>query len=111
MRDIVAAIIEDDIDARLTPTLHAISLRVAPGQLDKSDMVEVQQSTLIALWRYAEKRAPEVTGRLLTTAELAARLQLSPKTVRRRAKAGQLTPIRFGGRGRGALRWPVEAAR
>ena len=49
--------------------------------------------------------APGAAGELLTTAQLAARLQVSPKTVRRRAKAGELTPVRLGERGRSALRW------
>jgi excisionase family DNA binding protein len=52
--------------------------------------------------------APGAAGELLTTAELAARLQVSPRTLRRRAKAGQLEPVRLGKRGRAALRWPAR---
>lgn len=55
--------------------------------------------------------APGAGGELLTTAQLAARLQVSPRTIRRMMKAGKLRPERMGARGRGALRWPAEAAR
>ena len=47
---------------------------------------------------------------LLTTAQLAERLDVSPRTVRRRQAAGQLAPAQPGARGRAAL-WPTEAAR
>jgi excisionase family DNA binding protein len=49
--------------------------------------------------------APGASGQLLTTRQLAERLQLSPRTVRRKVKAGELTPVRLGARGRGAVRW------
>jgi excisionase family DNA binding protein len=47
---------------------------------------------------------PERRG-LLTTAEMAERLQVTPKTVRRLGKAGKLDPVRLGARGRSAIRW------
>ena len=52
--------------------------------------------------------APGAGGELLTTAQMAARLQIAPKTLLRRAKKGQLEPIRLGQRGRGALRWAAR---
>jgi hypothetical protein len=39
---------------------------------------------------------------------MAARLQIAPKTLLRRAKKGQAEPIRLGQRGRGALRWAAQ---
>jgi hypothetical protein len=52
--------------------------------------------------------APGAGGELLTTRQMAARLQLSPRTLLRRAKAGKAEPIRFGERGRGAVRWAAR---
>ncbi|MDO8474583.1 MAG: helix-turn-helix domain-containing protein [Candidatus Rokubacteria bacterium] len=49
--------------------------------------------------------APGANGEMLTTAEMAKRLQLSTRTVLRKVKAGELKPERFGKRGPGALRW------
>lgn len=68
-------------------------------------------ATATALATIGPALAPGAGGQLLTTQELAERLQLSPRTVRRRAKAGQLEPVRLGKRGRGALRWNGEAGR
>jgi excisionase family DNA binding protein len=58
-----------------------------------------------ALAAVAAQAAPGVNGQLLTTAELAARLRISPRTIRRKVKTGELTPVRLGARGRGAVRW------
>jgi hypothetical protein len=52
--------------------------------------------------------APGAGGEFLTTAQMAARLQIAPKTLLRRAKKGQAEPIRLGQRGRGALRWAAQ---
>jgi excisionase family DNA binding protein len=54
---------------------------------------------------------PEARGALLTTQQLADRLQVSTRTVRRRAKRGELEPVRLGERGRAALRWTGGAGR
>lgn len=61
--------------------------------------------TLAAAVTLKRTLAPGARGEMLTTAEMADRLQLSTKTVLRKVKAGQLKPERFGKRGRGALRW------
>lgn len=58
-----------------------------------------------ALAAVAPLTTPEARGALLTTQQLADRLQVSTRTVRRRAKRGELQPVRMGGRGRAALRW------
>lgn len=55
---------------------------------------------------------PGAGGRLLTTAELADRLDVSSKTILRRAKRGQLgQPVRRAKRGPKAFGWPAAAAR
>jgi hypothetical protein len=51
----------------------------------------------------------EAHGAMLTTKQLANSLQVSPKTVLRRAKRGELNPLRLGQRGRAALRFTAEA--
>ena len=42
---------------------------------------------------------------LMTTAEMAERLNVSPRTVRNLGKAGKLEAVRLGKRGTGAIRW------
>jgi excisionase family DNA binding protein len=42
---------------------------------------------------------------LATTKEMAERLNVTPKTVRRLGKAGRLEAVRLGRRGPGAIRW------
>lgn len=42
---------------------------------------------------------------LSTTAEMAERLNNSPRTVRKLGKAGKLEAVRLGKRGSGAIRW------
>jgi excisionase family DNA binding protein len=54
--------------------------------------------------------APGAGGRLMTTAEMAAALGVTSKTVLRKRKDGELTAIQLGKRGRAALRWKIDAA-
>jgi hypothetical protein len=50
--------------------------------------------------------APERTGRLITTSEMAAKMGVTAATVRRKGKTGEIqAPLRLGRRGRAALRW------
>jgi hypothetical protein len=49
--------------------------------------------------------APSARGELLTTRQLADQMQISSRTLRRKAQRGELAPIRLGNRGRAALRW------
>jgi excisionase family DNA binding protein len=48
---------------------------------------------------------PEERQPLMTTQQMASRLQVSPKTVRKLGKAKKLDSIRLGQRGTGAIRW------
>jgi excisionase family DNA binding protein len=61
-----------------------------------------------ALAAVAAAAAPGADGRLLTTREMAAALHVSPKTVLRKRKAGELAAVQFGQRGRAALRWRAD---
>jgi hypothetical protein len=50
--------------------------------------------------------APGARGELLTTEQMAARLNIAPKTLLRRRARGQVKPaLQLGQRGRAALRW------
>ena len=54
----------------------------------------------------ASQIRPEMTGELLTTAQMAARLGIAPKTLLRQKASGKVTPAMIlGQRGRAALRW------
>ena len=59
----------------------------------------------LALAAVSRETVPGARGQLLTTSEMAERLGVSARTLRRRAKAGELEPVRLGQRGRAALRW------
>jgi hypothetical protein len=63
-------------------------------------------ATVQALAAALAHTAPGAGGALLTTAQMAARLQISPKALLRRKK--ELEPIRLGKRGRAALRWAAR---
>jgi hypothetical protein len=60
-----------------------------------------------ALAVLASATSPERTGRLLTSREMAERLQITERTLRRRRKRGELVPpVELGKRGRRvAVRW------
>jgi excisionase family DNA binding protein len=91
----------------LEQRLVELEARLAAGE----DLWTAYAEAATALAAIAPTLAPGQNGQLLTTAELAARLQISVRTLRRRAKSGQLEPVRLGQRGRAALRWPAEATR
>ena len=62
-------------------------------------------ASLTALLTVTARTMPGAAGELLTTAQMAARVGISPKTLLRRKKAGQVKPIQLGQRGRAAIRW------
>jgi hypothetical protein len=75
------------------------------GDHDRASWEEYLQLVSV-LAQLAMMTRPEASGRLLTTGELAYKLGVSPRTVLRRRKRGQLTPaVELGKRGRAALRW------
>jgi excisionase family DNA binding protein len=91
-------------EACLVERLAHLEAQVAAGN-EASWSAYCSTATLAAI---APVTQPGASGELLTTEQMADRLQLSPRTVRRRAQAGKLEPIRMGARGRGALRWPAR---
>ena len=71
----------------------------------------VYVATVMALTSALPHLAPGARGELLTTAEMAARLQVSPRTLLRRKARGQVTPaLQLGRRGRAAIRWAGDEA-
>jgi hypothetical protein len=67
--------------------------------------------TLQALTRLLEV-SPGRWDQLLTTKQMAARLNVSARTLLRKRRQGVVAPaIQLGERGRGALRWRREVAR
>ena len=91
-------------EARLVARLQSLDAKLTAG--NETAWPDYCQ-TAAALAAITPLTLPGASGQLLTTAQLAARMQVSPKTIRRRAKAGELEPVRMGKRGRGALRWPA----
>jgi len=79
-------------------------------QLDEAgewsrEFVEVTQALALVV---AQLRADP--GAWMTTREMAERLSIAPKTLRRKAKAGEIpAPMRLAKRGPGALRWRAQA--
>jgi hypothetical protein len=69
-------------------------------------------SAATALAAITRETEPGAGGRLMTTKELAETLDVTPKTIFRRAKKdGALQPVRRVGRGRRAVLWTAEAGR
>lgn len=93
---------------RLIERLERLAPRVAA---DEEGCWSAYCEAASALAAIAPVIAPGAGGQMLTTEQLAERLQISPKTLLRRAKKGQVQPLRLAARGRGALRWPAEAGR
>jgi hypothetical protein len=93
------ALVLAQAEKRLTERVIALGERLDSGE----DVWSSYVPTVDVLVRLiGDERRP-----LLTTKGLAEKLQLSPRTVRRLAKRGQLNaePVRLGARGRSAIRW------
>jgi hypothetical protein len=89
-------------ERRLRDRIEDLERRLEAGE----DRWREYGEALQALVAVAAQLAPEQSGRLMSTAELAAKLGVSAKTVLRRRKRGELTPaVQLGERGRAALRW------
>ena len=91
---------------RLLERLAELEARLGPG-LDSGAWIEYG-ALVQALAAIAPATAPGSNGELLTTEQLAARLQISERQIRRRTKDGKLKPVRLGAR---TVRWPAGAAR
>src|SRR5262245_23541028 len=80
-------------------------LETLADRLDRGD--ETAWPDFLATLTVLHSIVPEERRPLLTTKELAGRLGLAPKTVRRLGKRGDLGAVmeRFGKRGTGAIRW------
>ncbi len=91
-------------EARLVARLQQLDAKLAAG--DESAWSDYCQ-TAAALATVAPQTVPGADGAMLTTAEMAERLGITPKTLLRRAKRGAATPVRLGQRGRAAVRWPA----
>jgi hypothetical protein len=86
-----------EAERRLLARVRALGQRLDAGEDCWREYAEAV-GTLNALVP-AERRPLE------TTKQMAERLQVSPKTVRRLGKAGKLEDVRLGKRGTGAIRW------
>lgn len=100
-----AAVALAHAERRLVERLEQLAARVDAA--DEAAWDEYSR-TAAALAAIAKETAPGAHGELLTTRELADRLRLSPKVVRRKAARGELggvERIQLARRGPGALRW------
>jgi hypothetical protein len=93
-----------EAEARVVTRLRQLGVKLDGG--DESGWIEYAQLAA-ALAEIVPQTRPGAGGEYLTTEQLAERLQISTKTLRRRAKDGQVEPLRLGKRGSGALRWPA----
>jgi hypothetical protein len=93
---------------KLLARLEDLERRLDGGE----DVWAAYSDALRALVAITGQLAPEHGGPLLSTAELAQRLNVSPKTILRRKARGELRPaVVMGKRGRSALRWRGDEGR
>lgn len=89
-------------ERRLVERVHQLN---ETGQECSAEFVTVAQALALVVGQLREDR-----GELLTTAQAAERLNISPKTLRKRAAAGAIAaPVRLAKRGPSALRWRAQA--
>jgi excisionase family DNA binding protein len=91
------ALVLAEAERRLLARCQELGQRLDAGEDVWSTYVSTV-STLNAL-------VPVERRPLATTAEMAQRLNVTPRTIRRLGKAGKLEAVRFGKRGTGAIRW------
>jgi excisionase family DNA binding protein len=92
-----AALTLAEAEQRLLARCQKLGQRLDAGEDVWGDYI----ATIAAL---AAIIPPERRG-FMTTAEMAERLNVSPKTVRKLGKTGKLETVRLGKRGTGAIRW------
>jgi hypothetical protein len=93
-----------ETEARLVERLRQLGVKLAGG--DESGWVEYAHLAA-ALEAIAPQTLPGAGGEMLTTKQMASRLGINPRTLLRRAKRGEVSPVRLGQRGRAAVRWPA----
>ena len=93
-------------EGQLVEKLEALQNRVQAGEEGAWQELLQVTATLVAVH---QALSPERGGSLLTTAEMAARMGIAPKTLLKHKAAGRIRPAteHGGGRGRGGklLRW------
>jgi excisionase family DNA binding protein len=92
-----AALALAQAERRLLARCHALGQRVDAGE-DVWDQYVTAVAALTAL-------VPPERRPLITTGEMAQRLKVLTRTVRKLGKNGTLEALRLGKRGRGAIRW------
>ena len=100
--------LEIAVTTALTRAAQRLSARVDElgKQLDAGEERWSEYAMVAAaLATIAPQLAPGVRGELLTTAEMATRLHLSPKTLLKRARRGELKPALRRGR---LIRWHAD---
>lgn len=91
---------------RLTERLEQLEARLAGGDETAWSAYCEAAASLAAI---APLMVPGADGRLLSTAEMAERLGVAPKTLLRRKAKGEVMPaVQLGQRGRAALRWAAR---
>ena len=90
-------------EVRLIKRLTALEARVeAAGQLGNEADWQSYCEVVQALAVITSATAPEASGRLLTTAQLADRFGISPKTLLKRKRRGEIVPAVARGK---LIRW------
>lgn len=89
---------------QLAARLEELERRIVGG--DETAWAEFRD-TAVALAQVSAQTAPGQAGELLTTAQMAARLNLAPKTLLKRARRGELKPALQRGK---LIRWRGDEA-
>ena len=87
-----------EAERRLLARCQALGRRLDDG-------ADVWTDYIAAITAVAALIPPERRAAFMTTAEMADRLAVTPRTVRRLGKVGKLEAVRLGKRGTGAIRW------
>jgi hypothetical protein len=78
-------------------------------ELDNPEAWREYCQTVAVLAAIVREIRPESTGELLTTAQMAGRLGIAPKTLLRHKASGKITPAKvLGKRGKAAFRWAAR---
>jgi excisionase family DNA binding protein len=92
-----AALALAEAERRLVVRCHELGQRLDAGENVSAEYI----AAVVAL----RTLIPPEREPLATTREMAERLNVSPRTVRKLGKAGKLEAVRLGKAGRSAIRW------